>query len=123
MNPLTLNATIASYNKDAAKSMDTKFSKTRDYLKPLVSQPFYAINVDMKGNMFWPTPCMSLGGIKVDGSSGQVISRENGQCIAGLYAAGRSAVGIASNKYISGLSLADAVFSGRRAGVHAASAG
>jgi 3-oxo-5alpha-steroid 4-dehydrogenase len=40
--------------------------------------------------------------------------------VPGLYAAGRSAVGLCSNSYISGLSLADCVFSGRRAGAHAA---
>ena len=34
----------------------------------------------------------------------------------GLYAAGRTALGIPSHLYISGLSLADCVFSGRRAG-------
>ena len=38
----------------------------------------------------------------------------------GLYATGRTAVGICSNSYISGLSLADCIFSGRRAGLHAA---
>jgi 3-oxo-5alpha-steroid 4-dehydrogenase len=43
-----------------------------------------------------------------------------GEPVAGLYAAGRSAVGICSNSYISGLSLADCIFSGRRAGLHAA---
>ena len=32
-----------------------------------------------------------------------------------LYAAGRNAIGIASNNYVSGLSLADGVWSGRRA--------
>ncbi len=42
--------------------------------------------------------------------------------IPGLYAAGRTAVGICSNSYVSGLALADCVFSGRRAGEHAASA-
>ena len=40
----------------------------------------------------------------------------------GLYAAGRSAVGLCSRSYVSGLSLADCVFSGRRAGRHAAAA-
>jgi 3-oxo-5alpha-steroid 4-dehydrogenase len=39
-----------------------------------------------------------------------------------LYAAGRSAVGLCSRSYVSGLSLADCVFSGRRAGRHAAAA-
>ena len=40
----------------------------------------------------------------------------------GLFAAGRTAVGICSNSYVSGLSLADCIFSGRRAGSHAAAA-
>ncbi len=38
----------------------------------------------------------------------------------GLYAAGRTAVGLCSRSYVSGLSLADCVFTGRRAGQHAA---
>ena len=36
------------------------------------------------------------------------------------YAAGRTAVGLPSSRYMSGLSLADCVFSGRRAGASAA---
>ncbi|MNF12495.1 hypothetical protein D3C80_2140020 [compost metagenome] len=47
----------------------------------------------------------------------------HGQAIPGLYAAGRTAIGIPSHLYISGLSLADCVFSGRRAGEAAVSAG
>jgi 3-oxo-5alpha-steroid 4-dehydrogenase len=48
-----------------------------------------------------------------------VLSADD-ESIDGLYAAGRTAVGICSSSYISGLSLADCIFSGRRAGVHAA---
>ncbi|MNN33332.1 hypothetical protein D3C81_1470870 [compost metagenome] len=51
----------------------------------------------------------------MDERSGAVLD-EQGQPIDGLYAAGRSALGIPSHLYISGLSLADCVFSGRRAG-------
>jgi 3-oxo-5alpha-steroid 4-dehydrogenase len=51
----------------------------------------------------------------VDERSGAVLD-QHGQAIGGLYAAGRSALGIPSHLYISGLSLADCVFSGRRAG-------
>jgi 3-oxo-5alpha-steroid 4-dehydrogenase len=40
--------------------------------------------------------------------------------VPGLYAAGRTAVGLCSHSYVSGLSLADCVFSGRRAGRRAA---
>jgi len=74
----------------------------------------------MKGVKYWPTPCMSLGGVRVDGETGRAISRATGKPMRGLYAAGKSAVGIASNYYVSGLSLGDAVFAGRRAARSAA---
>jgi 3-oxo-5alpha-steroid 4-dehydrogenase len=64
---------------------------------------------------------LTLGGLKVDENSGQVLDA-NAIPVKGLYAAGRTAVGIPSNLYISGLSLADCVFSGRRAGAAAAQA-
>jgi 3-oxo-5alpha-steroid 4-dehydrogenase len=62
---------------------------------------------------------LTLGGLVVAEDTGQVC-RADGSAIAGLYAAGRSAVGLCSNSYVSGLSLADCVYSGRRAGRHAA---
>ena len=57
----------------------------------------------------------------MDERSGAVLDSQ-GQAISGLYAAGRSALGIPSHLYISGLSLADCVFSGRRAGAAVARA-
>ena len=62
---------------------------------------------------------LTLGGLAVAEDTGRVL-REDGSPIAGLYASGRTAVGLCSNSYVSGLSLADCVFSGRRAGKHAA---
>ncbi len=56
----------------------------------------------------------------MDEDTGEV-KREDGSNIKGLYAAGRTAVGVTSNGYVSGLSIADGVFSGRRAGGHAGS--
>jgi 3-oxo-5alpha-steroid 4-dehydrogenase len=53
----------------------------------------------------------------VDERTGQVLG-EDGQAVPGLYAAGRTAAGICSSSYVSGLSLADCVYSGRRAGRH-----
>ncbi len=69
--------------------------------------------------MAYPCPMLTLGGLVVDEDSG-LVQRDDGTTITGLYAAGRTAVGICSNSYVSGLSLADCVFSGRRAGAHAA---
>jgi 3-oxo-5alpha-steroid 4-dehydrogenase len=50
-----------------------------------------------------------------------LVKREDGSVIPNLYAAGRTAIGVASHSYVSGLSLADCVFSGRRAGSHISS--
>jgi 3-oxo-5alpha-steroid 4-dehydrogenase len=69
----------------------------------------------------FPCPMITFGGLAVDEGTG-LVKRADGSTIPGLYAAGRTAVGIASNSYVSGLSIADCVFSGRRAGRHAASA-
>lgn len=64
---------------------------------------------------------LTLGGPVVHEDTGQV-RRSDGSAIDGRHAAGRTAVGICSNSHVSGLSLADCVFSGRRAGRHAGSA-
>jgi 3-oxo-5alpha-steroid 4-dehydrogenase len=45
------------------------------------------------------------------------VRRADGTTILGLFAVGRCAAGVASRSYVSGLSLADCVFSGRNAGM------
>ena len=61
---------------------------------------------------------MTLGGLAVDETTGEVLT-EDGSVVPGLYAAGRNAVGICSRQYVSGLSIADCVYSGLRAARHA----
>lgn len=68
-------------------------------------------------NKLFLCPTISLGGLQVDERNGLVL-RENDQPVPNLYAVGRTAVGVASRSYVSGLSLADCVFTGRRAGRH-----
>eukprot|EP00397_Hematodinium_sp_SG-2012_P043567 GEMP01048453.1.p1 GENE.GEMP01048453.1~~GEMP01048453.1.p1 ORF type:complete len:363 (-),score=76.04 GEMP01048453.1:199-1287(-) len=113
-----LRRTITEYNQGADRGTDA-FNKARKYLSALVKEPFYAFDLSAD-NPLWPTPCMSLGGLQVDDK--QRVVDENAATIPGLFAAGRAAVGIASNFYISGLSLADCLNSGRHAGTAAASA-
>lgn len=60
-----------------------------------------------------------VGGLVVDERTGAVKTAD-GADIPGLYAAGRTAVGLCANSYVSGLSPADCIFSGRRAGSSAA---
>ncbi len=60
-----------------------------EYAEPLVEPPFYAINCDLDNDLFLG-PCITLGGLRVNGESAQVL-REDGSPIPGLYAAGRNA--------------------------------
>jgi 3-oxo-5alpha-steroid 4-dehydrogenase len=57
---------------------------------------------------------MTLGGLVVEERTG-ALRRSDGSVVPGVYAAGRSAVGLCSASYVSGLSLADTVYSGRHA--------
>lgn len=93
------------------------FEKAAEDMADLRSGPFYAINVGLAAKLF-PCPVMTLGGLKLDQMTGQVIGAKG--AISGLYAAGRSAVGLCAENYISGLSIADGLYSGRRAARHIA---
>ncbi len=111
-------STIDAYNRVAESGSEDPMGKPKGFLQKL-TPPFYAINCSVGAKGF-ACPIISLGGLVVDEESG-VVKREDGTLIEGLYAAGRTAVGVTSRGYVSGLSLADAVFSGRRAGRHASS--
>ncbi len=114
VDPKSLEVTINSYNKVANSEDIDPMGKPKDYVKPISSNgPYYAIDVSY--HYFWvPATSLSLGGLVVNETSGMVKSAD-GDDIQGLYAVGRTAVGIASQGYVSGLSIADCVFSGRRA--------
>jgi 3-oxo-5alpha-steroid 4-dehydrogenase len=112
-----LRDTVETYNEVARGEAEDPLGKAGKYLQPIVSPPFYAIECSLK-NRLSPCAMLSLGGLVVDEESGEV-KREDGSAIGGLYAAGRNAVGIPSRGYVSGLAIADCVFSGRRAAAHA----
>lgn len=111
---------VAAYNRAAAGADADAFGKSRSDLRPIATAPFYAIDISASSKLF-PLPVLSLGGLKVDEATGAVLDTA-GAPIAGLYAAGRNAVGICSHLYVSGLSVADCIFSGRRAAQAAAKA-
>ncbi len=113
-----LRETVARYNGFVANQCDEDFHKSAEYLRALDNGPFYAMDVSV-GNKIFICPTITLGGLLVDEQTG-LVRREDGSTIPNLYAAGRTAVGVASHSYVSGLSLADCVFSGRRAGAHVA---
>ncbi|MGB0219406.1 MAG: FAD-binding protein [Sinimarinibacterium flocculans] len=113
----TLRRTLDDYNASADGSRDDALGKSADMRARLDEPPYYALDIGA-GKKSFPCPTITLGGLAVD-DNGRV-RRADGNVVGGLYAAGRSAVGIASNGYVSGLSLADCLWSGRRAGRHAA---
>jgi 3-oxo-5alpha-steroid 4-dehydrogenase len=113
-----LRNTIDIYNEAAAGKIPDPLGKLKKYMHALEEGPYYAMDVSADSKLY-PCPMITFGGLLVDEKTG-LVKGADGSTIPGLYAAGRTAVGIASNSYVSGLSVADCVFSGRRAGRHAA---
>lgn len=121
IDPAGLEQAVSDYNRLADGDEKDPFGKAKEDIAPVRSGPFHAINMSIDAKLGF-LPVLTLGGLKVDEESGAVMG-EDGSAIAGLYAAGRTAVGICSNIYVSGLSVADCVFSGRRAASSMARAG
>lgn len=116
MDPAVLEGTIARYNETIGGEDD--FGKLPESRVPIRGDAYYAINFSI-GNTFAFSQLFTIGGLVVDEDTGLVL-KPGGAPIAGLYAAGRTAFGLCSNQYVSGLSIGDCVFTGRRAGRHAA---
>ncbi|MCI2418086.1 FAD-binding protein [Saccharopolyspora sp. K220] len=114
-----LKDTVDSHNEAARNGKPDPAGKPAEFVQPLDQPPFALLDVSIRPRLAYPCPMLPLGGLLVDEDTGQVRD-EQGGTVPGLFAAGRSAVGVCSNSYISGLSLADCVFSGRRAGLNSA---
>ncbi len=114
MSAQLLQSTVEEYNQAAEQGHGDALGKDGPALNAISEPSFAAINISADNPAF-PLPAITLGGLKVNEASGAVLNAR-GQDIHGLYAVGRCAVGIASNGYVSGLSLADCLWSGRRAG-------
>jgi succinate dehydrogenase/fumarate reductase flavoprotein subunit len=114
-----LQATLSSYNQNAARKEDPEFHKHPDWLEPQDAGPWGAYDLTLGKAMY---AGFTMGGIRVsvDGE----VRREDGSVIPGLYAAGACAVNIAQDGkgYASGTQLAEGSYFGRRAGRHAARA-
>lgn len=113
-----LTDTVGRYNAACRGEVADEYGKSSAYLVPIAKPSYRAINESIWARMAF-TMLFSLGGLKVHEETGEVLATD-GRPIAGLYAAGRAALGICSNSYISGLSIGDCVFSARRAARHAA---
>ncbi len=113
----TLRATLADYGRAARGAMEDPWRKPVEDIREL-RPPFHVMDISLDARLM-PCPVLTVGGLVVNEDTGEV-RRDDGTEISRLYAAGRTAVGLPSHLYVSGLSIADCVFSGRRAGRHAA---
>lgn len=107
----SLQATIATYNQFAEQGKDPRFHKDPKWIRPLAG-PFIAF-APMGGDVA-AFNVFTLGGLHTD-VDGRVLDLK-GRPIPGLLAAGRASSGIHGEGYISGTSLGDGTFFGRRAG-------
>ncbi len=113
-----LQATMNLYNETAQNKGEDAMGKTAHHVQPIANPPYYAIDCGLS-NMVFPCATITLGGLAINEETSEV-KRANGSIIEGLYAAGRTAAGIPSKGYVSGLAVAHCIFSGRQAGKHAA---
>lgn len=113
-DPDGLRRTLDAYNAAARDGKPDEMGKDPKHVRPLETGPYYALDCSLRTQPGFPCPIITLGGLAVDETTSAVL-REDGSVVPGLYAAGRTAVGICSESYVSGLALADCVFSGRRA--------
>lgn len=115
-----LEATVAAYNRYAEQGHDPYFHKDPKWLRPLTPpfaaldprDGFFGLAMETGANGF------TLGGLHttVDGA----VLDNVGRPVPGLYAAGRATAGLHGEGYVSGTSIGDATFFGRRAGQAAA---
>lgn len=121
IHPAVLSDEVRQFNALVDTGSPDPLGKSDKLMHPLREGPFYALNMSI-ANRFCPAMVFTLGGLVLDEDTGAVV-RADGWPIPGLYAAGRVGVGLCSNGYVSGLSIADSVFGGRRAARAIAQAG
>lgn len=111
----TLSATLGQVAGVADGLESDPFEKPAEDVRKL-EFPLHVIDVSLAAKLL-PCTVLTMGGLVVDEATGNVLNEQDSE-IPGLYAAGRTAVGIPSHRYMSGLSIADCVFSGLRAAEH-----
>ena len=113
----TLQSTLALYNANAERGEDPVYHKAPEYVKPLTTPPFGAIDLSWDKAIY---AAFTLGGLATN-TRAEVLNAD-GDPVPSLYAAGRTAASISSPGYSSGTSIGEAMIFGRIAGRNAASA-
>lgn len=103
---------VAAHNRGIDEGRDP-FGKRAQSSRKLEDGSCWALNMSFRNKWSFSSG-MPFGGLKVDEDTGAVIDSA-GAPVSGLFACGRSAVGISTGATFSGLSIGDTIFSGRRA--------
>ena len=113
-----LKDTLTTYNHFAAKAEDPDYHKSSKYLVPLDQPPYAAFDLTLGNGAIFAV--MTFGGLDTL-PTGEVLTVEK-NIIPGLFAAGRNSAGLprCAEGYSSGMSIGDATFFGRIAGLSAA---
>ncbi|MGV0626290.1 FAD-binding protein [Mycolicibacter minnesotensis] len=119
IDPEGLQATVTAHNDAIDSGTPDPAGKPDEFCRRIDQAPYSLMDISVRPNVLRPTPMLTLGGVRVAEDTGSVLDAA-GAPIPGLYSAGRTAIGVASRSYVSGLSIADCVFAGRRAGANAA---
>jgi len=115
LDPEVFTATVAEYNDACVKGYDPLFFKPAQFLRPVSTGPFYAINMAA-------SVLVSVGGIRVNGN--MQVTDSTYTPIPGLYAVGMEASGLYGDTYnldVPGTANGFAHASGRVAGRHTVS--
>lgn len=115
----SLQGEVAAYNAAIAAGERDPQGKSDAMRAALATAPFHAL--DISNQTTAPLAALTMGGLSLDEATGTVRGADGG-LVNGLFAAGRSATGMCSNEYISGLALADCIWSGHRTAQGAAQA-
>ena len=106
IQPARLAQTVATFNRDCDLGADTMFGKSRELLRPLRCDPFYAVRIR-------PAIVGSTGaGLRTDADARLLTDGDTAS--AGLYAAGETVGGVHGECYVGGGgSIANAIVFGR----------
>ncbi|MDG2047051.1 MAG: FAD-dependent oxidoreductase [Halioglobus sp.] len=109
--------TLNTYNQCATDGQDPTYHKSSKYLIPLNQPPYAAFDLTVGNGGIYAT--MTFGGLETL-PTGEVVTANN-TLVPGLYAAGRNSAGLprCAEGYASGMSIGDATFFGRLAGLSA----
>jgi 3-oxo-5alpha-steroid 4-dehydrogenase len=108
-----LKAAVEANNAAVARTAPDPIGKSDGMRAAISKAPYFALDI---GATAYPFPAFTLGGLHIDERTGAVLT-EDGPAVQGLYAAGRCTVSFCGNGYVSGLSISDCLWSGRRVGL------